>query len=53
VSGDPTKATAEFGRIGLEFKVNGALAQYRALLAPPQRERSRRRADAGGDPGAR
>lgn len=31
VSGDPTKATAEFGRVGLEFKVNGAIAQYRAL----------------------
>ena len=31
ISGDPTKATAEFGRIGIEFKVNGALAQYRRL----------------------
>jgi len=33
ISGDPTKATAEFGRIGIEFKVNGALAQYRRLKA--------------------
>jgi creatinine amidohydrolase/Fe(II)-dependent formamide hydrolase-like protein len=33
VSGDPTKATAEFGRIAIEFKANGAIAQYRALKA--------------------
>lgn len=33
ISGDPTKATAEFGRVGLEFKANGAIAQYRALKA--------------------
>ena len=33
VSGDPTKATAEIGRMGIEFKVNAALAQYRDLKA--------------------
>ena len=36
VSGDPTKATAEIGRMGIEFKVNAGLAQYRALKAPPR-----------------
>jgi creatinine amidohydrolase len=36
VSGDPTKATAEFGRIALEFKANAAVAQYRAMKAPPR-----------------
>jgi creatinine amidohydrolase len=36
ISGDPTKATAEFGRVAIEFKANGALAQYRALKAPAQ-----------------
>jgi creatinine amidohydrolase/Fe(II)-dependent formamide hydrolase-like protein len=34
VSGDPTKATAEIGRMGIEFKVNAGLAQYRALKNP-------------------
>lgn len=37
VSGDPMKATAEIGRMGIEFKVNAALAQYRTLKNPPQR----------------
>ncbi len=36
VSGDPTKATAEIGRLGIEFKVNAAIAQYRAAIAPPR-----------------
>jgi creatinine amidohydrolase/Fe(II)-dependent formamide hydrolase-like protein len=36
VSGDPMKATAEIGRMGIEFKVNAALSQYRALKNPPQ-----------------
>jgi creatinine amidohydrolase/Fe(II)-dependent formamide hydrolase-like protein len=36
VSGDPMKATAEIGRMGLEFKVNAALAQYRTLKNPPR-----------------
>jgi creatinine amidohydrolase/Fe(II)-dependent formamide hydrolase-like protein len=31
VRGDPTKATAEIGRRAVDFKVNAALAQYRAL----------------------
>ena len=34
VSGDPMKATAEIGRMGIEFKVNAGLAQYRALKNP-------------------
>lgn len=34
VSGDPMKATAEIGRMGIEFKVNAALAQYHALKNP-------------------
>ena len=36
ISGDPTKATAEFGRVAIEFKANGALAQYRALKPEAQ-----------------
>ena len=36
VSGDPMKATAEIGRMGIEFKVNAALAQYKLLKNPPQ-----------------
>jgi creatinine amidohydrolase/Fe(II)-dependent formamide hydrolase-like protein len=35
-SGDPTKATPEFGRLGIEFKANAAVAQYRELSAPPR-----------------
>jgi creatinine amidohydrolase len=35
VSGDPTLATPEIGAMGLEFKVNAALAQFRALRAGP------------------
>ena len=31
VSGDPTKATAEIGRMGIDFKVNAAIAQMQAL----------------------
>jgi creatinine amidohydrolase/Fe(II)-dependent formamide hydrolase-like protein len=31
VSGDPTKATAEIGKMGLQFKVEAAIAQYKAL----------------------
>jgi creatinine amidohydrolase/Fe(II)-dependent formamide hydrolase-like protein len=34
VSGDPAKATAEIGRMGIEFKVNAAIAQYRQLKNP-------------------
>ena len=49
ISGDPTKATAEFGRVAIEFKANGAIAQYRALKAKPPGtaagDRPARRAD--------
>jgi creatinine amidohydrolase/Fe(II)-dependent formamide hydrolase-like protein len=36
VSGDPMKATAEIGRMGMEFKVNAAINQYRSLKNPPR-----------------
>ena len=36
VSGDPMKATADIGRMGMEFKVNAAINQYRALKNPPR-----------------
>ncbi len=35
VSGDPMKATAEIGRMGIQFKVNAAINQYRLLKNPP------------------
>ena len=35
VSGDPMKATAEIGRMGIEFKINAALNQYKTLKNPP------------------
>ncbi len=35
VNGDPTKATAEIGKQAVEFKVNAAIAQYRALKSAP------------------
>jgi creatinine amidohydrolase len=37
VSGDPTKATAEIGKMGVEFKVNAGINQYRTLKNPPRR----------------
>jgi creatinine amidohydrolase len=37
VSGDPAKATVEIGKMGVEFKVNAGLNQYRLLKNPPQR----------------
>jgi creatinine amidohydrolase len=37
VSGDPMKATAEIGRMGIEFKVNAAIGQYRLIKTPPRR----------------
>jgi creatinine amidohydrolase/Fe(II)-dependent formamide hydrolase-like protein len=46
VSGDPTKATAEIGRMGIEFKVNAAIAQYKLLKNPPPPRGGR-----GGNPG--
>lgn len=42
VSGDPSLATAEIGRMGIEFKVNAAIAQYRAATAPPRTGRGGR-----------
>ncbi len=42
VSGDPSKATAEIGRMGIEFKVNAAIAQYRGATAPPRAGRDGR-----------
>jgi creatinine amidohydrolase/Fe(II)-dependent formamide hydrolase-like protein len=36
VRGDPSKATAEIGRIIMALKVNAAIAQYRSLRAPPR-----------------
>jgi creatinine amidohydrolase len=36
VTGDPARATAEIGRMGIEFKVNAGIAQYRAAVAPPR-----------------
>jgi creatinine amidohydrolase len=37
VSGDPAKATAEIGKMGIEFKVNAGINQYKQLKNPPQR----------------
>jgi creatinine amidohydrolase/Fe(II)-dependent formamide hydrolase-like protein len=37
VSGDPSKATPEIGKMGVEFKINAGLNQYKALKNPPQR----------------
>jgi creatinine amidohydrolase/Fe(II)-dependent formamide hydrolase-like protein len=37
VSGDPVKATAEIGRMGIEFKVNAALNQFKLAKNPPRR----------------
>ncbi len=39
VSGDPAKATPEIGKMGLEFKVNAGLNQFKTLKNPPQRGR--------------
>jgi creatinine amidohydrolase len=35
VSGDPSLATAEIGKMGVEFKVNAGLNQYKLLKNPP------------------
>jgi creatinine amidohydrolase/Fe(II)-dependent formamide hydrolase-like protein len=37
VSGDPMKATAEIGKMGIEFKVNAAIAQFNQLKNPGRR----------------
>jgi len=39
VSGDPAKSTAEIGKMGIEFKVNAGINQYKLLKNPPQRGR--------------
>jgi creatinine amidohydrolase len=39
VSGDPTKATSEIGKMGIEFKVNAGINQYKLLKNPPARGR--------------
>lgn len=49
VTGDPTLATPEIGRMVVNFKVVAALQQYRELTAPPRAGRGRR----GGGPGPR
>ena len=46
VSGDPTKATAEIGRMGLEFKINAGLQQY-ALLKRRAEPRGRESTEGG------
>ena len=37
VSGDPMKATVEIGKMGIEFKVNAAIAQFNQLKNPGRR----------------
>jgi creatinine amidohydrolase/Fe(II)-dependent formamide hydrolase-like protein len=41
VSGDPVKSTADIGKMGIEFKVNAAINQYKLLKNPPARGRGR------------
>src|SRR2546425_895306 len=43
VSGDPAKATADIGKMGVEFKVNAGINQYKRLKSPPARGRGGRR----------
>jgi creatinine amidohydrolase len=38
VSGDPAKATVEIGKMGIEFKVNAGINQYKRLKNPPRRQ---------------
>jgi creatinine amidohydrolase/Fe(II)-dependent formamide hydrolase-like protein len=35
VTGDPMKATADIGRMGIRFKVNAGIGQYRLIKNPP------------------
>lgn len=39
VTGDPMKATADIGKMGIEFKVNAGINQYKLLKNPPTRGR--------------
>ena len=41
VSGDPAKATADIGRMGIEFKVNAGINQYRTMKNPPRQRGGR------------
>ena len=41
VTGDPTLATREIGRMVIRLKVVAALEQYRSLTAPPRQRRGR------------
>jgi creatinine amidohydrolase/Fe(II)-dependent formamide hydrolase-like protein len=43
VSGDPARATADIGKMGVEFKVNAGINQYKLLKNPPARGRGGRR----------
>jgi creatinine amidohydrolase len=43
VSGDPAKATADIGKMGVEFKVNAGINQYKLLKNPLPRGRGGRR----------
>ncbi len=47
VSGDPTLSTAGIGRMGIAFKVNAAINQYRLLKNPPAPRGGRAAARAG------
>lgn len=40
VSGDPAKSTAEIGKMGVEFKVNAGINQYKLLKNPPPQRRA-------------
>jgi creatinine amidohydrolase/Fe(II)-dependent formamide hydrolase-like protein len=40
VSGDPAKATAEIGKMGIEFKVNAGINQFKRMKNPPRAERT-------------
>jgi creatinine amidohydrolase/Fe(II)-dependent formamide hydrolase-like protein len=51
VSGDPTKSTPEFGRIGIEYKAIGALEQFRELSPQPARGGGAGRGGGGGGGG--
>jgi creatinine amidohydrolase len=50
VSGDPSKATAEIGKMGVEFKVNAGIKQYKLLKNP--NASGRRSSGAGGSSGS-
>ncbi len=39
VTGDPMKSTADIGKMGIAFKVNAGITQYKTLKNPPTRGR--------------